>query len=94
MKSATSKGGGVYLYANQQGCDGGRLYFDGCAMIFVNGKAVAQGTHSPLYGAVSVWIVLKEYLKLQMSFSVVCNVNVMHISLYLQCIITELYAVM
>jgi NAD+ synthase (glutamine-hydrolysing) len=27
MQSATSKGGGVYLYANQQGCDGGRLYY-------------------------------------------------------------------
>ena len=27
--SATQKSGGVYLYANQQGCDGGRLYYDG-----------------------------------------------------------------
>ena len=26
---ATQKSGGVYLYANQQGCDGGRLYYDG-----------------------------------------------------------------
>ena len=25
--SATSKAGGVYLYANQRGCDGGRLYY-------------------------------------------------------------------
>ena len=31
MQSATAKCGGVYMYANQQGCDGGRLYFDGCA---------------------------------------------------------------
>jgi len=29
--------------ANQQGCDGGRLYFDGCAMISLNGEMVAQG---------------------------------------------------
>lgn len=36
--------GGVYLYANQQGCDGGRLYFDGCACVAVNGHMVAQGT--------------------------------------------------
>ncbi len=35
--------GGIYLYANQRGCDGGRLYFDGCAMIFMNGKLYAQG---------------------------------------------------
>ena len=41
--SATSKSGGVYLYANQQGCDGGRLYFDGSALIAVNGELVAQG---------------------------------------------------
>ena len=36
--------GGVYLYANQQGCDGGRLYFDGCACVEVNGHMVAQGS--------------------------------------------------
>jgi predicted amidohydrolase len=41
---ATRKVGGVYLYANQQGCDGGRLYYDGTAMIAVNGEIVAQGS--------------------------------------------------
>lgn len=30
--------------SNQQGCDGGRLYFDGCSSIFINGDCVAQGT--------------------------------------------------
>lgn len=40
--------GGVYLYANQQGCDGGRLYFDGCACIAVNGELVAQGSQFSL----------------------------------------------
>lgn len=44
MENCTSKAGGVYMYANQQGCDGGRLYFDGCAMIIVNGDCVAQGS--------------------------------------------------
>jgi NAD+ synthase (glutamine-hydrolysing) len=44
MANATAKGGGAYLYANQQGFDGGRLYFDGCAMIMVNGDCVAQGS--------------------------------------------------
>jgi len=43
IQSATAKAGGVYLYANQRGCDGGRLYYDGCACIAVNGKIVAQG---------------------------------------------------
>ncbi|DAZ98464.1 TPA: hypothetical protein N0F65_001165 [Lagenidium giganteum] len=44
LRSATAKSGGVYLYANQRGCDGGRLYYDGCAAIVVNGEFVAQGS--------------------------------------------------
>jgi len=44
IKSATAKGGGAYLYANAKGCDGGRLYFDGCSMIWVNGELVAQAS--------------------------------------------------
>jgi NAD+ synthase (glutamine-hydrolysing) len=44
IQGASAKGGGVYMYANQQGCDGGRLYFDGCALIAINGKIVAQGS--------------------------------------------------
>ena len=43
IRSATGKCGGVYMYANQRGCDGGRLYYDGCACIAVNGEIVAQG---------------------------------------------------
>ena len=42
MRAATAKCGGVYLYANQQGCDGNRLYYDGCACVAVNGQFVAQ----------------------------------------------------
>lgn len=42
MISATQKCGGLYLYANQRGCDGGRLYYDGCAMIVCNGQVLAQ----------------------------------------------------
>lgn len=42
ITEATKKCGGVYLYANQRGCDGDRLYYDGCALIVVNGKVVAQ----------------------------------------------------
>lgn len=42
MINATRKCGGVYLYSNQRGCDGGRTYYDGCAMIVVNGRIVAQ----------------------------------------------------
>lgn len=34
IMEATRKNGGIYLYANQQGCDGDRLYYDGCAMVY------------------------------------------------------------
>ncbi|TPX77966.1 hypothetical protein CcCBS67573_g00745 [Chytriomyces confervae] len=43
MRSATAKCGGVYLYSNQHGCDGERVYYDGCSLIVVNGEVVAQG---------------------------------------------------
>ena len=42
MREATARGGGVYVYANQVGCDGDRLYFDGSAMVIVNGTVRAQ----------------------------------------------------
>lgn len=46
---ATRKMGGLYLYSNQQGVDGdGRLYYDGCAMIIVNGNVVSQGSQFSL----------------------------------------------
>lgn len=48
MKEALQKCGGVYMYANQQGCDGDRLYYDGCAMIMLNGKVIAQGSQFSL----------------------------------------------
>lgn len=48
IREATLKAGGIYLYANQQGCDGDRLYYDGSAMIVVNGNLVAQGSQFSL----------------------------------------------
>lgn len=42
VKQATRKCGGIYCYANQRGCDGGRLYYDGGAFIAVNGVLLAQ----------------------------------------------------
>ena len=43
VKGATIKGGGAYVYSNLIGCDGNRLYFDGCSMIAANGKFLAIG---------------------------------------------------
>uniref|UniRef100_A0A8C6UV26 Glutamine-dependent NAD(+) synthetase n=1 Tax=Neogobius melanostomus TaxID=47308 RepID=A0A8C6UV26_9GOBI len=48
VTSATTKCGGIYLYANQRGCDGDRVYYDGCAMIGINGDTVAQGAQFSL----------------------------------------------
>nr|XP_057933417.1 glutamine-dependent NAD(+) synthetase isoform X2 [Doryrhamphus excisus] len=48
IKSATTKSGGIYLYANQKGCDGDRLYYDGCAMVAINGDIVAHGSQFSL----------------------------------------------
>jgi len=42
IRSATTKAGGVYLYANQRGCDGGRLYYDGAACVAMNGSLLVQ----------------------------------------------------
>ena len=48
VRGATSVSGGVYLYSNQRGCDGGRLYYDGCACVVVNGDLLAQGAQFTL----------------------------------------------
>jgi NAD+ synthase (glutamine-hydrolysing) len=51
---ATAKVGGLYLYANQMGCDGDRLYFDGSAIISLNGHLLAQ---SPQFSPEHVHVV-------------------------------------
>lgn len=48
IKSATSKAGGVYMYSNLIGCDGERVYYDGCCMIAMNGEILAQGSQFSL----------------------------------------------
>lgn len=41
--NSSKKNGGVYVYSNLIGCDGGRLYFDGGSLIAMNGKILAEG---------------------------------------------------
>lgn len=48
VTSATAKCGGIYLYSNHRGCDGDRVYYDGCSMIVINGDVVAQGAQFSL----------------------------------------------
>eukprot|EP01084_Bolivina_argentea_P020212 37605_1 len=49
IRGASARCGGAYLYANQQGCDGNRLYYDGCAMIINNGLCLAQATQFSIH---------------------------------------------
>lgn len=53
--------GGIYLFANQKGCDGDRLYYDGCAMIAINGDIVARGAQFSLEDVVCANSHLLEY---------------------------------
>ena len=38
IRSTTAKVGGVYMYSNLIGCDGERVYYDGCCLIALNGE--------------------------------------------------------
>lgn len=38
VQATTARNGGVYLYSNLKGCDGGRLFFDGSCLTSMNGK--------------------------------------------------------
>ncbi|KAL1122533.1 hypothetical protein AAG570_002863 [Ranatra chinensis] len=42
VKSATFKAGGCYLFSNLRGCDGGRVYFNGCSCIALNGNILSR----------------------------------------------------
>ena len=46
--NSSRKNGGIYMYANQQGCDGERLYYDGCSVVSCNGELLAQGSQFSL----------------------------------------------
>ncbi|EDV26390.1 uncharacterized protein TRIADDRAFT_54321 [Trichoplax adhaerens] len=44
MRAATAKTGGIYLFANQRGCDGDRMYYDGNCIIARNGDIMNYGS--------------------------------------------------
>ena len=55
-----SQSGGIYLYANQKGCDGDRVYYDGCAMVAINGDIVSHGKQFSMDDV--VWIIMIEMI--------------------------------
>ncbi|XP_055844590.1 glutamine-dependent NAD(+) synthetase [Episyrphus balteatus] len=42
IRNASFKAGGAYLFSNLRGCDGQRIYFNGCSAIAMNGEIVAR----------------------------------------------------
>ncbi|XP_069966450.1 glutamine-dependent NAD(+) synthetase [Bactrocera oleae] len=42
IRNASFKAGGAYLFSNLRGCDGQRVYFNGCSAIAMNGEIVAR----------------------------------------------------
>lgn len=68
VKSATFKSGGAYLFSNLRGCDGQRIYFNGCSCVAVNGEIVSRGMQFALHDVVSILLHYKILLKYGRAF--------------------------
>lgn len=53
IRNATYKAGGAYLFCNLRGCDGQRVYFNGCSSVALNGDIIARGKQFSLQDVVS-----------------------------------------
>jgi NAD+ synthase (glutamine-hydrolysing) len=53
----TNKTGGVYLYSNVRGCDGGRVYYDGNSIVAVNGRILGM---SDMFSLKEVDVLIEE----------------------------------
>lgn len=53
VKSASAKAGGAYLFSNLRGCDGQRVFFNGCSAVALNGDIIARGKQFTLQDVVS-----------------------------------------
>lgn len=42
VRGASFKAGGVYMFSNLRGCDGQRVYFNGCSAIALNGDIIGR----------------------------------------------------
>lgn len=52
VRNASFKAGGAYLYSNLRGCDGQRIYFNGCSSISLNGDVISRGKQFSLQDVV------------------------------------------
>lgn len=55
VKSATFKSGGCYIFCNLRGCDGQRVYFNGCSCISLNGHIISRAKQFALDDVVCFW---------------------------------------
>ncbi|XP_063240661.1 glutamine-dependent NAD(+) synthetase isoform X2 [Bacillus rossius redtenbacheri] len=55
IKLATMKCGGCYMFSNLRGCDGQRVYFNGCSTVALNGQILNRGAQ---YGLQEVEVVV------------------------------------
>lgn len=53
IRSASAKAGGAYVYSNLRGCDGQRMFFNGCSAVALNGEFIARGKQFSLQEVVS-----------------------------------------
>lgn len=53
IKNASFKAGGAYLFSNLRGCDGQRVYFNGCSAVALNGDIIARGKQYAVQDVVS-----------------------------------------
>lgn len=53
--------GGAYVFSNLMGCDGERVFYDGCSMIAVNGNIVAQGPQFTLKDVVGCSLTMLNF---------------------------------
>lgn len=62
VKSATFKSGGCYVFSNLRGCDGQRVYFNGCSCIAINGHIINRSKQFALEEVVSeiLWFLVKH----------------------------------
>ena len=53
IRNASFKAGGAYLFNNLRGCDGQRVYFNGCSAVALNGEIIARAKQFSLQDVVS-----------------------------------------
>lgn len=53
IKHASYKAGGAYIFSNLRGCDGQRIYFNGCSAVALNGDIIARGKQFALQDVVN-----------------------------------------